>query len=199
MSQGRDERINLVHKELDEVALRLVSPTCNVASIVDVSNNNLIDVSFLQYFRVVRSVILDHNNLTENIEFPHMPNVNLLWLNYNRINHLFPFILKLKRSMPNLKHLSMMGNPIVPSCCEDTYYEYVQYRLYVLSWLDKLEYLDDSRVTKYEREEAKRFFKQKHRSRHSIISSVLQNAYGRVRNILTPPHVQGERVSSDIV
>jgi hypothetical protein len=52
-----------------------------------------------------------------------------------------------------------MGNQGAPSYLNGgTFYEYLQYRLFVVSHLEKLEYLDDRHVSQDEREEANRLY-----------------------------------------
>ena len=117
------------------------------------------DLRFLKNFKNLTCVILDHNMITSEVEFPVMPHVSLLWMNYNHFESLFPFIRNIKTAFPALKQLSLMGNPIAPPGREDTYYDYLQYRLYVISWLQNLEHLDDRSVTQDERDEALRLYK----------------------------------------
>ncbi|KAL1132706.1 hypothetical protein AAG570_010658 [Ranatra chinensis] len=114
---------------------------------------------FLENFKCLTSLILDHNMIDANVVFPKMQTVTLLWLNYNDIRNLDPFIRLLHSSFPSLKQLSLMGNEIVPPCREDTFYYYIQYRMYVLSWFRNLEHLDDRSVCQYELEEAQRIYK----------------------------------------
>lgn len=105
------------------------------------------------------TLILDHNSISSETIFPHMPSVTTLWLNHNTITQLHPFIQNLGKSCPNLTCLSLMGNQGAPSYLTGgTYYEYLQYRLFVISWLPNLKYLDDRNVLNDQREEARRLY-----------------------------------------
>jgi hypothetical protein len=53
-------------------------------------------------------------------------------VNFNSIEHLFPFVDNLKKSFGNLDYLSMMGNPAAPSFVNGgIFHDYLIYR-YVL-------------------------------------------------------------------
>jgi hypothetical protein len=144
------------------------------------------DLQFLEEFKNLTSVILDHNKIPSEVEFPMMPNVTLLWLNYNNIQNLYPFIRNLRAAFPMLKQLSLMGNPVAPPCREDTFYDYLQYRLFVISWLQNLEHLDDRSVTQDEREEALRLYKRPLLERMQSISlpKLFHNTFSSIKELV---------------
>jgi hypothetical protein len=50
-------------------------------------------------------------------------------VNFNSIEHLFPFVDNLKKSFGNLDYLSMMGNPAAPSFVNGgIFHDYLIYR-----------------------------------------------------------------------
>ena len=57
-----------------------------------------------------------------------------LWVNFNSIEHLFPFVENVNKSFGNLDYLSMMGNPAAPSFVNGgIFHDYLIYRYLVLS------------------------------------------------------------------
>lgn len=86
-------------------------------------------MQFLANFDNLTSLNLDHNRIDENTVFPYMPTLELLWLNNNNVQSLYPFVKNLHRSVPNLKYLSIMGNNAAPSYLNGgSFYGYLQYR-----------------------------------------------------------------------
>lgn len=87
------------------------------------------NLQFLAEFENLTSLNLDHNNIDDHTVFPHMPKLQLLWLNHNNIEELYPFIKNLYESLPNLRYLCLMGNKAAPSYLNGgTFYDYLQYR-----------------------------------------------------------------------
>lgn len=87
------------------------------------------NLQFLGEFENLTSLNLDHNNIDDHTVFPHMPKLQLLWLNHNSIEELYPFIKNLYESVPNLRYLCLMGNKAAPSYLNGgTFYDYLQYR-----------------------------------------------------------------------
>lgn len=87
------------------------------------------NLQFLLEFDHLTSLNLDHNIVDEHTVFPYMPQLELLWLNHNGIDNLYPFIKNLHKSLPNLKYLCLMGNNVTSSYLNDgTSYEHLKYR-----------------------------------------------------------------------
>ncbi|XP_011314897.1 leucine-rich repeat-containing protein C10orf11-like [Fopius arisanus] len=130
-------------------------------STLDISHNKFSrNLQFLTEFENLSSLNLDNNRIDAYTIFPYLPKLELLWLNHNHINQLFPFLRNLSESLPNLRYLCLMGNTSAPSYLNGgTFYDYLQYRLFVISWFPRLEHLDDRTVTPEQRREAKRLFK----------------------------------------
>lgn len=157
---AEDQRLTLAYENMEEMPQNLIYNFGSFVRILDLSHNKFSCVDFLAQFENLSSLILDHNELTENSQFPYIPTLHLLWLNHNKICELFPFIRNLNKSFPNLKYLSLMGNVAAPSYLNGgTFYEYLQYRLFVISWFPDLLHLDDRSVTDDQRHEAHRLFK----------------------------------------
>lgn len=87
------------------------------------------NLEFLEHFSELTSLIADKtpiNSVDTNI--PWMPKLELLYLNHCKINDLY-WVETLRYNCPNLKFLSLMGNPVVPSfMTRGNMYEYLQYR-----------------------------------------------------------------------
>lgn len=189
-----ESRLNLAHQNLRNVPKTLINSFQTRVKIIDLSNNNINEVSFLKSFTSLTCIILDHNEIGSNAIFPFLPNVNILWLNYNNVTMLNEFIKRLASSFPSLRQLSLMGNPGVPQCHEDTYYDYLRYRLFVISCFSGLEYLDDRPVTEHERKEAARLFGSPIFEKLSLVSSALFDAMGKVRQYIYSPQMHRPNV-----
>jgi hypothetical protein len=154
-----EKRLTLAYEGLTDVPRNLIEDYGGFVEILDLSHNKIANVDFLANFESLTTLILDHNLLTCDIIFPTVPTLTTLWLNHNLIDKLHPFTQNLSKSFPNLKFLSLMGNTGAPSYLNGgSYYEYLQYRLFVISWLPNLEHLDDRPVTEDQREEANRLY-----------------------------------------
>lgn len=154
-----NERLSLVDENLSHMPYNVVDSYGILLKILDLTRNKFKNLDFLSEFPNLTSLILDRNELDSETVLPHLPNLQLLWLNYNKVDELFPFIRNLQRSCPNLRFLSMMGNPAAPSYLNGgTVYEHLQYRLFVISWFPRLIHMDDRYVTIHERKEANRLF-----------------------------------------
>ncbi|RZF35434.1 hypothetical protein LSTR_LSTR006978 [Laodelphax striatellus] len=182
-----DQRLNLAYENLSTIPKSLVLNFASFVRILDISCNVFSDVSFLKDFQNLRSLILDHNKIDENVIFPVMSGLNLLWLNHNQVAVLFPFVKNLQKSFPDLKQLSLMGNPGVPADIDDTtFYQHLQYRLFTVSFFANLEHLDSREVTSYEREEAVRLYRRPLLERLlGNSSNVLSSAYMTFNQLFT--------------
>lgn len=124
---------------------------------VDMCYNQLQDLTHLQAFTVLEELILDNNLLGDDVEFPVLPLLTTLTLNKNNISSLDAFLENAKRSFPQLKYLSLLGNSACPNELvakdED---DYQRYRYYVLFMLPRLKFLDSRPVTAKELQEAMR-------------------------------------------
>lgn len=144
------------------------------------------DVSFLKAFEKSTCIILDHNNLTSKAVFPYLPKITVLWLNYNQIEVTEEYIKQLRKSFPSLRQLSLMGNPGAPLCQEETFYEYLKYRLFVICCFPNLEHLDDRPVTIDEKVEAQRLYGKPLIEKLFLITEQLQNVFSKFRQYMNP-------------
>lgn len=69
------------------------------------------DLKFLLNFKVLHTLILDSNTSLSEKTMPFMPSLRILWLNKCGITNLPKWIHRLKVCTPNLRQLSLMGNP----------------------------------------------------------------------------------------
>ncbi|XP_015600694.1 leucine-rich melanocyte differentiation-associated protein isoform X2 [Cephus cinctus] len=155
------DSLSLAFENLFHMPFDIIESYGSTLRTLDISHNKFSrNLYFLTEFENISSLNLDHNNIDAHSIFPSMPKLQLLWLNHNKIEDLFPFLKNLYTSMPNLRYLCLMGNKAAPSYLNGgSFYDYLQYRLFVISWFPKLVHLDDRIVTNEQRLEAKRLFK----------------------------------------
>lgn len=140
-------------------------------------------MSNLEQFVGLKSLVLDHNELISKQDFPHLPNLETLWINANAIDSLDVFLDAIQHTCPKLNYLSMLKNP----CCPNYFVgkdnaTYQKYRYSVLARIPGLKFLDASPITAEERAEA-----------HKIASATArpeQSQYGRPSDA---PIVEEER------
>ncbi|XP_029664991.1 leucine-rich melanocyte differentiation-associated protein-like isoform X2 [Formica exsecta] len=155
------DSLSLAYEDLFTMPYNIIQDYGLIIKHLDISHNVFSrNLQFLSEFDNLKSLNLDHNKIDDTTVFPYMPNLELLWLNHNFIQNLYPFIKNLHKSIPNLKYLSLMGNEAAPSYLNGgSFFEYLQYRLFVLSWFPHLMHLDDRIVNDEQLLEAKRLFK----------------------------------------
>ncbi|XP_014616368.1 leucine-rich melanocyte differentiation-associated protein-like [Polistes fuscatus] len=155
------ESLSFAFQNLFHMPFDIIENYGNTIHTLDISNNKFCrNLHFLSEFENLTSLNLDYNNIDDFTVFPYMPKLQLLWINHNKIDQLYPFIKNLYESMPNLKYLSLMGNKAAPSYLNGgTFYDYLQYRLFIISWFPHLVHLDDRTITFEQCQEAKRLFK----------------------------------------
>lgn len=160
-SKKQIDSLSLAYEDLYTMPYNIIQDYSLTVQHLDISNNMFSrNLQFLSEFDNLRSVNLDHNKIDDITVFPNMPNLELLWLNHNRIKNLYPFIKNLYRSVPNLKYLCLMRNEAAPSYLNGgNFCDYLRYRLYVLSWFPHLVHLDDRTVTKQQLLQAKKLFR----------------------------------------
>ncbi|KAJ2947325.1 hypothetical protein O0L34_g17039 [Tuta absoluta] len=159
-SEDESTKLTLAYENLYEIPKSIVERFSVHIKYLDISHNKITNLDPLVHFRHLTSLIADHNPITENCILPLLPQLQLLWLNHCKVASLYPWVGKLKESCPNLQHLCLMGNPAAPSYLNGgTFYEYLQYRLFVISQFSSLNHLDDRKVTDDQRAEAHRLYK----------------------------------------
>ncbi|XP_026330468.1 leucine-rich melanocyte differentiation-associated protein-like [Hyposmocoma kahamanoa] len=159
-SEDESTKLTLAYETLYEIPKTIVERFSDHIRYLDISHNKITNLDPLVYFKQLTSLIADKNPITENCFLPPLPQLKLLWLNNCKVASLYPWVGKLKESCPNLQHLCLMGNPAAPSYLNGgTFYEYLQYRLFVVSQFPSLHHLDDRKVTEDQRSEAQRLYK----------------------------------------
>ncbi|XP_072929360.1 leucine-rich melanocyte differentiation-associated protein-like [Epargyreus clarus] len=160
VSEDESNKLTLAYERLYELPKTIVVRFSDHIRYLDISHNKITNLDALVYFKHLTSLIADNNPITENCFLPPLPKLELLWLNHCKISSLYPWVGKLTESCPNLQILSLMGNPAAPSFFNGgTFYEYLQYRLFVISQFPSLQHLDDRKVTEDQREEAFRLYR----------------------------------------
>lgn len=133
--------------------LRLIHNFRHSVQELDLSDNALTDVTFIQDFYRLSSLILDRNRIHSKSSFPCLPKLKTLTVNSNKIDNLEQFVDLLCKSFPSLQYLSMLDNVACPFFHGQRHH-YYNYRIYMISMLPLLTYLDSSAVTSEERKHA---------------------------------------------
>lgn len=186
------DSLSLAFENLFYMPFDIIENYSNTLHTLDISHNKFTrNLQFLSEFENLTSLNLDHNNIDDHTVFPHMPKLQLLWLNHNNIEELYPFIKNLYESVPNLRYLCLMGNKAAPSYLNGgTFYDYLQYRLYVISWFPHLVHLDDRTVTPEQRQEAKRLFKRpllENLTEYAPLPECIKQLHNKIANIFSKP------------
>lgn len=180
-THGEDcAKLTLAYERLYELPKTIVERFSDHIKYLDISHNKITNVESLVHFKDLTTLIADDNPITEDCLLPPMPKLQLLWLNHCKIASLYPWVGKLKESCPNLQYLSLMGNPAAPSYFNGgTFYEYLQYRLFVISQFPSLLHLDDRKVTDDQREEAQRLYKR------PLLERIVKPNSGSITQLMT--------------
>lgn len=155
-------RLSAVDAALATLPFQLIDRNWQWVTTLDLSRNHIEEPDFIVYFERLQTLILDHNCINDAVVFPFCNTLHTLWINFNEIESLNPFADGLAKSFPQLAYLSMMGNPAAPSFLnEGKFHDYIICRLYLISRIKTLTYLDDRRVDQEERKEAKSMYAKK--------------------------------------
>lgn len=125
---------------------------------LDLSSNRFDRINFLGQFSNLRTVVLDRNRISDTTEWPKLPQVTDLSMNYNFVRDIDVFLSRLEVATPQIGFLSLLGNPVCPflvGTTEDTETEYTRYRIYVSYRLRTLRFLDVAPLNESERQEAR--------------------------------------------
>ncbi|KAF5275967.1 hypothetical protein FQA39_LY00763 [Lamprigera yunnana] len=185
-------RLSLAYEKLHRMPKLLLNELSPVIKTLDISHNEFENIEFVAEIKHLTMLICDHNNITSMSYIPYMPQLELLWMNHCKISELYPWAKKLQQACPNLRHLSLMGNPAAPSYLNGgTFYEYLQYRLFMISLFPTLVHLDDKAVTDDQRAEAYRLYKRPLLERiaskaPSKLPNYFRSVADKVTEILTP-------------
>lgn len=155
MMESADGRVSLAYERLSHIPRPFAETFAHSTHTLDLSHNNLKDLSFLANFRHLTTLILDQNDAPLEHTLPHLPALRILWLNNCRIHNLTAWMRRLQSCCPALQHLSMLGNPgCLCAFNGGTILEHLDYRLFVVGALPQLSHLDDAPVTEAQREQA---------------------------------------------
>ncbi|XP_031334930.1 leucine-rich melanocyte differentiation-associated protein-like isoform X1 [Photinus pyralis] len=185
-------RLSLAYEKLHSIPKLLLHELSPIIKTLDISHNEFDNIDFAGEFKQLTMFICDHNNITSTTHIPYMPQLELLWMNHCKIAELYPWAKRLQQACPNLRHLSLMGNPAAPSYLNGgTFYEYLQYRLFMISLFPTLVHLDDKVVTDDQRAEAHRLYKRPFFERvtsktTTTLPTYLRSVTDKVSEILTP-------------
>eukprot|EP00771_Trimastix_marina_P001853 gnl/Trimastix_PCT/2959.p2 GENE.gnl/Trimastix_PCT/2959~~gnl/Trimastix_PCT/2959.p2 ORF type:complete len:248 (+),score=67.22 gnl/Trimastix_PCT/2959:881-1624(+) len=124
---------------------------------LDLSHNKISAIQNIALFTALEDLVLDNNQLVSEQHFPNLPSVTTLWVNNNKIADIKAFLDAVCPAFSHLTYLSTLKNSACPHPLtggnED---DYRRYRLYVLSRLPSLNFLDSAPCTPEEIAEAKR-------------------------------------------
>ncbi|GAM18719.1 hypothetical protein SAMD00019534_018940, partial [Acytostelium subglobosum LB1] len=154
------ERLDLAYRNMTEINPQIVERFGSSVKELDLSSNHLDkDLSILEGFKRLHTLVLDDNRMTQHTKLPQLHNLNTLWVNSNMITNLSVFIDRVAEAMPNLKTLSMLKNEACPNFFNGhSLREYRDYRLYVVHRLKGLTLLDTSPVTDEERSDSAKVY-----------------------------------------
>ncbi|XP_012530938.1 leucine-rich melanocyte differentiation-associated protein isoform X4 [Monomorium pharaonis] len=197
-SKEQVDSLSLAYEDLFIMPYNIIHDYCLIIQHLDISNNMFSrNLQFLSEFDNLRSVNLDHNKIDDVTIFPNMPNLELLWLNHNCIKNLYPFIKNLRRSVPNLKYLCLMGNEAAPSYLNGgDFCDYLRYRLYVLSWFPRLMHLDDRIVTDQQLLQTKKLFRRSLLEDFVAVPECIKNLHNKIAVHSKPSVSERQKVFS---
>uniref|UniRef100_A0A6P7G281 Leucine-rich melanocyte differentiation-associated protein-like isoform X1 n=2 Tax=Diabrotica virgifera virgifera TaxID=50390 RepID=A0A6P7G281_DIAVI len=153
------QRLSLAHERMHSMPKILLEEVAPTVKILDISHNEFEKLDFLEQFQELTTLICDHNDITSNQNLPFLPKLELLWMNNCKILDLYRWVYRLSSSCPNLKYLSLMGNPGLPFYTNGgSNAEQMRYRLFLLSLFPKLVHLDDKPVTEDERKKSRKLY-----------------------------------------
>lgn len=195
---GKLQRLSLAYERLQSMPKVIIQELSKDIRILDISNNEFSNLEFLSEFKNLTTLICDRNRITEKTIIPFLPKLELLWMNHCKITELYPFAHRLAQQCPNLKYLSLMGNPIAPSYLNGgNFYEYLQYRLLIISLFPNLIHLDDRNVTEDQRQEAERVFRRPlvEKLSKTMFPNFIRNVTDKINDFL--PNVKNNTVKRE--
>lgn len=139
----------LSYEGIEVVYHDLASEFSKFAIALDLTENEITDLSFLRTFHKLQSLVLDKNRHLDPKTMPTMKNLQILWLNSCNIPDITKWIDVIRVKCPKLRCLSLINNPGARSLINlSTCNENEQYRSYVASKLINLEYLDEAPIVR---------------------------------------------------
>ncbi|XP_050293545.1 leucine-rich repeat and guanylate kinase domain-containing protein-like isoform X2 [Anthonomus grandis grandis] len=196
-------RLSLAHEKLTHMPKIVCDEFGPHIKILDITNNRFKNLDFLEHFPKLTTLIADRNPINStDTNIPWLPKLELLYLNHCKIDELY-WVETLRYNCPNLKYLSLMGNPVVPSfMTRANMYQYLQYRFYVISVIPNLIHLDDKKITEDERIQAKnmyptQFVQNLFKATRARFPHYLRRLTGRMNNYFSI--VPGKKIQRNVV
>lgn len=140
---GEDGRISLAYENLKHIPKKIAEKFSSDTIFLDLSYNCFRSLSFLTYFKVLHTLILDRNISLDESTLPFLPKLKILWMNNCEIQNIPKWIFRIQTQCPNLEQLSMMGNPGAKTLINGgSVYENKDFHLFIQRTLTNLKYLD---------------------------------------------------------
>lgn len=140
---GEDGRISLAYENLKHIPKKIAEKFSSDTTFLDLSYNNFRSLSFLTYFKVLHTLILDRNTSLDETTLPFLPKLKILWMNNCEIQNIPKWIFRIQSQCPNLEQLSLMGNPGARSSINGgSDYENKDFYLFIKRTLVNLKFLD---------------------------------------------------------
>lgn len=135
----------LSYEGIEEVYQDLAAEFSKFAIALDLTENEITDLSFLKTFHKLQSLVLDKNRHMNPKTMPLMRNLQILWLNGCNITDISQWIDVIRVKCPKLRCLSLINNPGAKSLVNlSTSHENDEYRSYIANKMKKLEILDEA-------------------------------------------------------
>lgn len=139
----------LSYEGIEIVYQDLANEFSKFAISLDLTENEITDLSFLKSFNKLQSLVLDKNRHLNPKTMPTMKSLQILWLNSCNIPDITKWVEVIRVRCPKLRCLSMINNPGTRSLVNYSKSEENQaYRAYVAGKLKSLEYLDEAPVVR---------------------------------------------------
>ena len=137
---------------LHPASLEHCKPACLHANL---AHNQLQDLSFLDGFQALTTLVADYNSLDSIRSLPALDDLDTLSLNCNELRDLEETLIVVQTNCPAIQHLSLIRNPLCPMLRAETDEEALRsYRVSVLKVLPMLKTLDGLAVSQEERSQA---------------------------------------------
>lgn len=140
---GEDGRISLAYENLKHIPKKIAEKFSSDTTFLDLSYNGFRSLSFLTYFKVLHTLILDRNVSLDESTLPFLPKLKILWMNNCEIQSIPKWIFRIQSQCPNIEQLSMMGNPGARTLVNGgSVYENKDFHLFIQRTLTNLKFLD---------------------------------------------------------
>eukprot|EP00038_Savillea_parva_P026078 m.51249 g.51249 ORF g.51249 m.51249 type:complete len:1083 (-) comp7292_c0_seq1:177-3425(-) len=123
---------------------------------LDISFGRVSSLAALTHFPALDTLVADSNAVTGLADVPTMTSLTTLSLNKNEVGDLAVFLKDARDKLPQLKYLSLLGNPCCPrrTALQGDGRRYKAYAEMVAAFLPALEFLDSHRISSSARDKA---------------------------------------------